>query len=298
MPGTQRAPGTTRGPRKDKANHGIGQFLSKPWWLGIGAIAAVIAIGGAVAAVLAILPTDQHATQGVKHSSASSTMLSEQHMISLLIAGDNYARLQQIIGVEPDLQQAFKSGTTLYQFNRTWEYIDLLVKGGRVLSVGVYARSPSFKPVLDADGFFVTVNGSSIVRQTRYSDAIGAVGNCGPSDIGASFFEGFSLPMANEQSSIILGWVDLGSMPIPQSACAAVFFAQGLHPAKCDELDDFKQLSSEFLGCLNNSKTGQAISGLGPAVAIVTAPHQPVLPEMFDYAPLSVGTGLAGLASQ
>jgi hypothetical protein len=220
-------------------------------------------------------------------------MLSEQHMVGLLIAGDNYSRLQQIIGAQPDLQQTFKSGTTLYQFNRPWEYIDLLVKGGHVLSVGVYAKSIRFKPVLDASGFLVTVNGSPIAQQARYSSsAIGAVGNCGQSDIGSSFFEGFALPMANEQSSLILGWVDLGSMPIPHPACTAVFFAKGLHPAKCDKLENFEQLTPDFLDCLNSSKIGQEIRELSPAVAIVTAPYQRVLPEMFDYGPLPKGAGL------
>ena len=63
MPGTQRAPGGTRKPSEDKTNRGVGKFLSKPWWAGISAIAGVLAVGGAIAAVIAILPSGQHATQ-------------------------------------------------------------------------------------------------------------------------------------------------------------------------------------------------------------------------------------------
>jgi hypothetical protein len=276
--------GAMTGRRRRDASRSRGRRAPNTRFAIIAASLLVIVVGGSV-----IFGVEPHqAAQGTQ----LSPMLSEQHLVGLLIAGDNYTRLQQIIGAQPDLQKTFKSGTTLYQFNRSWEYIDLLVKDGRVLSVGVYAKSARFKPVLNASGFLITVNGSPIARQIRYSGAIGAVGNCGQSDIGSSFFEGFALPMAEQQSSFILGWVDLGSMPIPQSACAAGFFAKGLHPAKCDKLDDFEQLSSGFLDCLNSSRVGQEIRKLSPAVAIVTAPYQRVLPEMFDYGPLTKGAGL------
>lgn len=258
-----------------------------PWWAGIGAIAGVLAIGGTVAAVLAILPSDQQATQGAPQSSASSPILSEEHMVGLLIAGDTYARLQQIIGPLPDMQQTFKSGDTLYQFNRRWEFIDLLVSDGRVLSVGVYAKTTVFKATLDASGYSVTVNGPIFRQQANGASALGAVGNCG-GNIGASLFEGFGLPMANQQSSFVLGWVQSRWLNIPQAACAAVFPLN-----KCDKLDSFAGLSPGFLACLNNSHIGQGIKALSPSVVIVTAPEQSILPEMLDYGPLSIGSALA-----
>jgi hypothetical protein len=73
MPRAQRAPGRNGRPSKDKTNHGIGKFLSNSSWLGIGAIAAVVAIGGAVAAVIAILPSDQHSTFAVLSVSFDQT---------------------------------------------------------------------------------------------------------------------------------------------------------------------------------------------------------------------------------
>ena len=193
-------------------------------------------------------------------------MLSEQHMVSLLVPGDNYVRLQQIIGPQPDLQQAVGSSDTLYQFNRPWEYIDLLVSDGRTLSVGVYAKSTAFKATLNASGYLVTLNSSTISRQV--ARAIGAVGNCG-GNIGASFFEGFALPMADEQASFALGWIQSRSLNIPQAACAAEF-----PPNRCDNLDSLTGLSPVFLDCLNSSKIGQEIGKLRPSVVIVTAPDQ------------------------
>ncbi len=212
-------------------------------------------------------------------------MLSDEHMVSLLIPGDNYARLQQIIGPQPDLQQTFKSGDTLYQFNRQWEYIDLLVSHGRTLSVAVYAKTTAFKATLDASGYSVTVNGSTIAQQADAS-AIGAVGNCG-GNIGASFFEGFALPMANEQASFALGWIQSRWLNIPQAACSAEFPVN-----RCDKLDSFAGLSLGFLDCLNESKIGEGVGDLRPSVAIVTAPGQSILPEMLDYGPLTIGAGL------
>jgi len=209
-------------------------------------------------------------------------------MVSLLIAGDTYARLQQIIGPLPDMQQTFKSGDTLYQFNRPWEFIDLLVSDGRVLSVGVYAKTAAFKATLDASGYSVTVNGPSVQQQANGNSAAGAVGNCG-GNIGASLFEGFTLPMAGQVSSFVLGWVQSRWLDIPQAACAAVFPLN-----KCDKLDSISDgLSRGFVDCLNSSSTGQRIDELSPSVVIVTAPYQRVLPEMLDYGPLSIGTGLA-----
>jgi hypothetical protein len=63
MSSRRRAPGEAS---KDEASRGIRRFLSHPSWAGIGAIAAVLALVGTAAAVLAILPSDQHppANQG------------------------------------------------------------------------------------------------------------------------------------------------------------------------------------------------------------------------------------------
>jgi hypothetical protein len=108
-----------------------------PWWAGVGAIAGVLAISGAVAAVLAILPSDQSATQGGPHSSTSSPILSEEHMVSRLIAGDDYEKMAALIGALPDFHKSLPSGRQLYVFDRRWEYIQLLVNDDTVLSVGV-----------------------------------------------------------------------------------------------------------------------------------------------------------------
>ena len=219
----------------------------------VSAAVAIATILGGIAALISILQFGQQATQSKSHSAALSPMLSEEHMISLLIAGDNYIRLQQIIGAEPDMQRTFKSGNTLYQFDRPWEYIDLLVSAGRVLSVGVYAETTAFKATLNDGGVPITVNVSKLGGPGA---TVGATGNCG-GNIGASFFEGFTGAMANGQSSLVLGWVNSRTMTIPQPACAAVFPLN-----RCSKLDNFTSLSLGFLECLNSSKIGQEIGQL------------------------------------
>lgn len=69
MPGTERAPGSNGKPSKDRSNRGVG-FFSKSWWAGIGAIAT---IGGTIAAVIALMPSDQHATSRITYQPTTLT---------------------------------------------------------------------------------------------------------------------------------------------------------------------------------------------------------------------------------
>jgi hypothetical protein len=164
------------------------------------AIAAATILGG-IAAGISIWQFGNQATQGTSHSITVSPMLSEQRLLAELVPGDTYAKLQDIIGAIPDNQKTLTSGRTLYQFDRPWEYIDLLVEDGNVLSVGVYAKTTTFKATLDAGGDHVILNGPPIARQA--SGLGGAVGICG-GNIGAYFFESFSLPGVYQEASIAL----------------------------------------------------------------------------------------------
>jgi hypothetical protein len=53
MGGTRRPPGGIRNFGENETNRGLGKLLSRPWWAGVAAIAALLAI--VVAAVIAIL---------------------------------------------------------------------------------------------------------------------------------------------------------------------------------------------------------------------------------------------------
>lgn len=289
MSGTRRTRGRTEKPSEAKTSRAA-QFLSKGWWAGVAGIAGVIAIAGAVAAVIAIVPSGQHTTQSTSHSS----ILDEQNMVSSLIAGDTYAKLQDIIAMPPDKQMTLKSGRTLYQFDRPWEYIDLLVENGNVLSVGVYAKTATFRATLDAGGYHVILNGPPIARQALGMG--GAVGICG-GNIGGYFFEGFSLPQVDQQASVALGWANSGQISVPLPACEAVDDLSQSPLYRCFKLQNLNGYpSSRFLNCLNGSKVGQSINQLSPAAVVVTASAQGIVPDMLGIIPVDfIFLGPSGL---
>jgi hypothetical protein len=261
-----------------------------------GAIAiAVATILGGIAAGISIWQFGEQATQGTSHSTTVSPMLSEQRLLAELVPGDTYAKLQYLIGAIPDRQMTLKSGRTLYQFDRPWEYIDLLVEDGNVLSVGVYAKTTAFKATLEAGGDHVFLNGPPIAQQAGGLGG-GAVGICG-GNIGGYFFEGFSLPNVNQEASIALGWATSGSIFVPSPACEAVDSFPGSPLYGCSKLQNLNGYpSSRFLDCLNNSGAGQRIGQLSPAAVVVTADGQDIVPDMLGILPTNfVFLGPSGL---
>jgi hypothetical protein len=273
-------------PRKDEINGGAATLLSKPWWLGIGAIAAVLALAGAVAAVLPLVSNDNHTTQAVP----LSPILSEEKMVNHLVPGDDYTKLKEIIGANPDNQQELESGSTLYQFDRPWEYIDLLVKKSQVISIGIFARSTKFRASIDASGDPITVNGPSIAQQAQPSSLASAIGLCSGGDSPVWFFEAFSLPMTNLATSFALGWVQgppgyLGTptgartatVPVPYTACIAA--------NQCYKVATLYSLSSKFFGCLNSVEAGRRTGNLSPSAIVVTAPYGNITPDMVTVVP-------------
>lgn len=244
---------------------------------------AVATILGGVAAGISIWQFGKQATQGGSHSPAASPMLAEQGLISRLIPGDDYDYLRQIIGAVPAITLPPISGNTLYQFNRPWEYIDLLVNAGRVLSVGVAAKTGNFKPTLHTNGSFsVIVNGPPIAQQANNGSLVGAVGECGGNTF-ESFDEGFSLPLLAGAGSVVFGWVwdSVLTKVIPEPACLAVWPAN-----RCTQFDPMStgSLSLRYADCLNTIKFGQEIGRLSPSVVIVVAPGQSIIPEMLNVA--------------
>lgn len=252
----------------------------------VGTLAAVIT------AFLTYILVRQQPSSTDSHPPAAPPMVSEEHMVSQLIAGDNYARLMQIIGTQPDTQYAPDPGETIYEFNRTWEYIDLLVKGGAVQSVGVYAKTPSFKATLSAGGCPVTVNGPSLSAQTHdLASSAGAAANSG-GQIGNGYYEGFYLPMACEQAAFLLGWeLDSRSNDFPSAAFQAGSFNSGCTKYHTYS-DGMATLSPGLLMCLSKLQNWRQINDSSPSVVIVVAPGQDLLPEMFNFGPLSLGHGL------
>lgn len=244
---------------------------------------AVATILGGVAAGISIWQFGKQAAQDGSHSPTASPMLAEQGLISRLIPGDDYDYLRQIIGAVPEITLPPISGDTLYQFNRPWEYIDLLVNAGRVLSVGVAAKTGNFRPTLHTSGSFsVIVNGPPIAQQANSESLIGAVGECGGNTF-EYFDEGFSLPLSAGAGSFIFGWDSdsVLSKLIPGPACLAVWPIN-----RCTQFDHAStgNLSLRYADCLSTIKFGQEIGGLSPSEAIVVAPGQSIIPEMMDVA--------------
>jgi hypothetical protein len=66
-------------------------------------MAAVLAIGGAVAAVLAIIPSDQHATQGAPHSKTVviNEAVADANILNSLRAGELFSAFQSSLKVSP-----------------------------------------------------------------------------------------------------------------------------------------------------------------------------------------------------
>jgi hypothetical protein len=273
MPGAQRASGKT-----SEANHSIGKFLSMPWWAGIAAIAGVLAISGAVAAVLAILPSDQRAAQGGPHSSTTSPIHSEERMVSLLIAGDDFEKMVSLIGAPPDFHQSLPSGMQLYVFNRMWEYIQLLVNNDTVLSVGVYAKTTQFKTEVSTGAI---VNGPLVGQQP-----LGAYGDCAASWY--YYFQGYSFPAAGNFRSVIIGELPVTDTDLPQAAPALCNLLFSPTTAPCfgkyyHSASSVPSLSSSLVSCIDSLNGGRAVlANLVPSIVIVTAPGQPILPAMLN----------------
>lgn len=279
MPSTKRAPGKTS---KNKARHSVGSFLSMPWWAGIGAIAGVLAISGAVAAVLAILPSDQHAVQDAQHSSTASPILSEERMVSRLIAGDDYEKMKALIGAPPDFHKILASGRQLYVFDRRWEYIQLLVNDDTVLSVGVYAKTTKFKTTLVTG---TIVNGPPVGQQLP-DDPLGAYGACGASWY--YYFQGYSFPAAGNFRSEIIGELPVtdSDKPLATSAPCKVLGGPALAPCIIKYYGSpstMSSLNSGLVTCIDSLKDGRAtLAKLLPSIVIITAPGQSILPDMLN----------------
>lgn len=261
----------------------------------VSASIVVATILGGLAAGISIWQFGVQTTSSSSHSpspsptsSEFSPMLAEQHLVSQLIPGYEYDRLQQIIGSYPDEKIPLPSGNTVYQFNRTWEYLDLLVNNGRVLSVGVAAKTRDFRPTLYDDGTPLTVNGPPIERQVEYFRILGINGECATSGIDF-FYAGFSIGTPLHDVSAILGWDGVSiSTGVPMSVCSAMITGLGSKAAACRFDFENYVLSLGFSNCLNSLGLLQGIGKLSPSVVVVGAPGQPVIPDMMylAYIPL------------
>jgi hypothetical protein len=116
--------------------------------------------------------------------------LAEERMVSKLVPGNDYTKLRDIIGTNPDRTVRFAGTKQTYKiFNRKWEYLALLIDpSNSVMSVGVWATDPFFKVTV---GYAqITVNGPTMSQLSQqHGQPIGAWGTCSASF--GEYFEGY-----------------------------------------------------------------------------------------------------------
>ncbi|MEU3740014.1 hypothetical protein AB0E78_23455 [Streptomyces sp. NPDC032198] len=145
----------------------------------LGALAALIAvIGGGVWAVRRI-------TQ-------DSPVEEEQQLVEQLRPGQTFDRTTEIMDDKPHYTQRLPSGNRVYQYNRKWERIQLLVDPDNisVLSVGIFADRKDFRP-----SFPLGRAGELTLNRTPYEQVYGGrpsqvFGSCGVHS--GDYFEAYS----------------------------------------------------------------------------------------------------------
>jgi hypothetical protein len=263
----------------DQSDRGSGEVnKGKPssWRL----IERVFAVIGALAALIAVVGV---VIVGVEHLPISK-LHHEEGMVSSLIPGDDYLKLLSLIGNEPDFHQSLHSGRQLYVFDRPWEWIQLIVdESGTVLSVGIYAKTDEFKATLVTG---TIVNGPPIGQQLGQQPPAGAVGACGAS--WGFYFQDYQLPDADDSRSVIVGNLPVtdystspnGGTPM---LCPAFFSSTPCIIAYQNNYAEQMSLSSKLVSCILSMKNGSSmLEDIPTSIVIVTAPGQPVLPDMLS----------------
>ena len=133
------------GQRKSGASPAPGQ--RRGYHFSWGPIEKTATILGGLAALVALIAVVTNIINHLQASRPPSKLHAEEKMVGQLVAGQDYARLSQIIRVPADYKVKLASGNNLYQYERNWETLQLLVgPSGKVLSVGVYAKTTLFRP--------------------------------------------------------------------------------------------------------------------------------------------------------
>jgi hypothetical protein len=102
----------------------------------------IVAALGAGAALIAIIGY----VTGLFSAKPLSKVQLEEKMVRDLIPGESYSRLSEVIKSSPNYEKKLPSGNRLYQYERPWETLQLVVSPvGKVLSVGMYAKSDKFR---------------------------------------------------------------------------------------------------------------------------------------------------------
>jgi hypothetical protein len=250
----------------------------------IGGIAALIVVVGVIITGLERIPQVQR-----RH---------EESKVGQLVPGQDYTRVLQSLGEVPHYHQRLRSGRTLYVFDRRWEYLQFLVDdSGRVLSIGVYAKTRSFKPRLYAGSASFILNRDSLSGYSSGAiDMVGAAGFCMASN--AAYVEGYRLSHVDEFRSIIAGWMEVTQTHDDAPVCEMLGDRDSPCSALAGRPPGQTGLSVGLINCVKRSAIGREVQArLIPSVVIVTAPNQTILPDMLVQ-PLLGGIRPFGILQQ
>jgi hypothetical protein len=187
----------------------------------------------------------------------------------------------QLVGAEPDNESQPVPGETLYVFKRPWEDIQLLVRDATdtVMSVGIYADTLSFKPTLDGE---VLLNEPFRSQDLSWWRQKSASGSCGASWY--QYFQIHKLPDVGDNRSIALE--DIGNSDTDDPNLAHALCGDALSPRACTRKAlslPLTAVTTHLLGCLESFSNWPRIQSHMPvAVAIITAPNQPVTAAMVN----------------
>lgn len=229
----------------------------------IGAAAALIVVAGAIVAGIEHLPVfEEHREEG---------------MVSNLVPGDDYSRMVELIGNAPDYHAALRGGIQLYVFNRRWEFIQLLANSsGTIISVGIYAKNTSFTVKLVTG---TVLNGAPI--NDELGSPIGATGGCGAS--WGDYYQSYELPAAGDFRSVIVGWLPVTDM---NNAAQVPYCTAFLSQKPCITQyyrSRVQALSPQLVACLKSTSSWKKIQQAPIPIVIITAPEQPIIPDMLNY---------------
>jgi hypothetical protein len=261
-------PGPTGQTASDDADKEEGKWrLYERVFAVIGLLASIVAIGAAAIAGVEHLPFYK------EHQ--------EERLVSELVTVGTFARTVQLLGAEPDYESQPLPGETLYDFERPWEEIQILVSDptDSVMSVGIYAKTTSFKTNLYGD---ISLNGPLGNQGLSYLEPVSAAGSCGAS--WSYYFQIYNdLPDVDANRSIALGILadsDTNAVGLGDSALCHDISS----PRQCSRRAEASADTSDSVGlfeCLESfSNWGHIQATLPAAVVIVTAPHQSVTSAM------------------
>jgi hypothetical protein len=225
-------------------------------------------------------------------SGSGYRMAAEGRLLAELVPGQGYYKIQQALGTEPDYSVGLPSGNRLHQYDREWETVQVVESpSGTALSVGVYTKTPDFRPALVLGGRDLRLNSTTVAEALAPFLPVAAHGYCGAHKAG--YLEGYyPMPNAYQTRNVVIGVSNARSAAIDTSrACAALSAAACTPPLPKHD----NRLSETYASCLLRSQDFSAArKDMAVSVLVFTAPGAAVVPDMLYPPDVVEGGALLG----